>query len=191
MEQIYGTFQDKWKQLDERLNSIVTSGTKIGLDIGGVLQRLHDTNNSLDQFILDVLLKIKENGGIIYIISFMGPRRIKENTQWIYNNFFTNGLIESEKHVYYLTGDRNCKNIIAHRLGLSIFIDDRIDILKRFNQPEQIISERVNLGRKIYDMKVITMDQAYIDPLNWEYLKLWAEQHPIIIGNILTILFVN
>lgn len=115
---------------------------KLGVDIGGVIIKNQDTDadtsfmsknflstpaleDSFDQ------LKQLNNGrfkGHVYLVSKCGPSVQSKTKKWLKHHNFHEITGISEEHVHFCI-ERKEKAEISQKLGLTAFVDDRLEIL--------------------------------------------------------------
>ena len=110
----------------------------IGIDFGGVLS-IHDekcdplekgdhVNTSINMpDAIETLLKLKQNGHKLYLISFCGKKRAIETKESLskYQDLFEN---------QFYTKDRTYKGFLCNYLKCDIMIDDRQDVLEKVSE---------------------------------------------------------
>ena len=106
---------------------------KIGIDMGGVCvykSRIYENDDKeLEGLInvkgcLDSLQKLKDDGHILYLVSYCGARRAaetREQLERLYPDLFT--------ELFFVKAKKD-KNAILKRYGMDIMIDDNIGILQ-------------------------------------------------------------
>jgi hypothetical protein len=113
---------------------------KIGVDFGGVLS-IHSKYRSLDEdehhsTQIDMpdaiisLIKLKEIGHRLYLISFCGNRRANETNQTILQTFPKNDLFDG----IYFVRRTTYKADVCRALGCDLMIDDTLKILNNIRQ---------------------------------------------------------
>lgn len=114
---------------------------KLGIDIGGVIiapghDRSVDTsffgynflNSPAVEGAFDTIAKLNELFDEVHLVSKCGPKVQNKTSLWLKHNAFfgRTGVLPSNVHFCL---ERKDKAEIALRLGLSAFIDDRVEIL--------------------------------------------------------------
>lgn len=113
---------------------------KLGVDIGGVIiDRVGRTNDTSFQgrdfiktpevpFAAETLKRLVYFFDVIYLVSRCGPETELRTKLWLqHNDFFKKTGIKAE-HVFFCR-ERYQKAEIATKLGLTHFIDDRLEVL--------------------------------------------------------------
>lgn len=110
----------------------------IGIDFGGVLS-MHDDKNNAEHIntVIDVpnalecLLKLKNDGHKLYLISFCGKTRAIETYQSLALSHIDNNMCCADLfETIYFVKDRTKKKEICEYLHCHFMIDDRVDILQ-------------------------------------------------------------
>jgi len=126
---------------------VLDSHSIIGIDIGGVIISLQnnesDTSFFGDNFLntpmnsacCSVIRRIVDTLGQknVFLISKAGTEIIKKTMEWMrFHNFIYNsGILESNIH---FCSERSEKGPIVQKLGINIFIDDRVENLEYAKQ---------------------------------------------------------
>ena len=121
----------------------------IGIDIGGVIIKPAETEGDTSFFTDDYLatpmfddafetmarLREERFGEGIYIVSKCGPRVQQKSLDWLeHHDFYARtGLLRENIH---FCRERKDKAPICEKLGISIFIDDRLDVLGHMSAVE-------------------------------------------------------
>lgn len=114
---------------------------RLGVDIGGVIiDRIHDDSDTSffgDKYLettavpeaFDSLRLLgNEFGDDIWVVSKCGPRIQARTVEWLLHQSFYDQTGIPEDHVLF-TRTREGKAPIARDLGLTHFVDDRLDVL--------------------------------------------------------------
>lgn len=108
---------------------------KIGIDFGGVLSIYHknhrsdeDEHQSIEINMpnaIESLIKLKESGHLLYLISYCGERRAIETKRSILRTFPKNDLFNG----LYFVQRTSDKADVCLSLGCDLMIDDKLKIL--------------------------------------------------------------
>ncbi|MEO0883270.1 MAG: hypothetical protein AAFY34_11120 [Pseudomonadota bacterium] len=114
----------------------------LGIDLGGVIIKPAETKGDTSFFTDDYLqtpmfedamrvirqLREERFGDNIYIVSKCGPKVQQKSLDWLeHHNFYASTGLKRE-HVHFCR-KRPDKAPICKRLGITVFIDDRLDVL--------------------------------------------------------------
>ena len=122
---------------------------KLGIDIGGVIiqpaetagdtsffsSAYLDTSPVKDAFEAIAQLREERFGNDIYLISKCGPGVQQKTLDWLSHHNFYELTGVARQHVHFCR-DRADKAPICNRLGIDIFIDDRVDVLRHLETVE-------------------------------------------------------
>ncbi len=124
---------------------------KLGVDIGGVIIENHDGNADTSFFSKKYLLTpAAENSFVelkklnegrfkdrVYLVSKCGPSVQSKTRKWLKHNHFyeTTGISEEKWHFCL---ERSQKAEISHQLGLTAFVDDRLEILGYLSHMDEL-----------------------------------------------------
>ncbi|MEL6529244.1 MAG: hypothetical protein AAGK01_11845 [Pseudomonadota bacterium] len=125
---------------------------RIGIDIGGVIIKPAETEGDTSFFTNDYLetpmfegaaetirrLREERFGDEMYIVSKCGPRVQQKSLDWLeHHDFYTRTGLRREN--VHFCRKRPEKAPICERLGISVFIDDRLDVLSHMTNVETLI----------------------------------------------------
>lgn len=146
-----------------------TNKIRIGMDIGGVIRGDFDQSLSMQEYLSETLLANATNV-IKDIIDVFGAKNIfiisrcpkfaeEVIIKWLDNqNMFKNiGFIR--KNVFFCR-ERTDKALIAKRLKLTYFIDDRVEVLDAMNNivNNRILFTRVHKSNTPVDSRILCLD---------------------------------
>lgn len=83
--------------------------------------------------------------GRVYIVSKAGPRIAGLTRQWLVEQQFVGPGALAESDVFFVT-ERSEKNTVCRRVGITHFIDDRLDVLKHLATVEMRVLYTGGLG---------------------------------------------
>ena len=129
----------------------MTNLEKLGVDIGGVIIENHDGDADTSFFskkylstpaTADSFLQLKKlNEGRfkdrVYLVSKCGPSVQSKTKKWLKHNSFYEITGISEDKVHFCI-ERKQKAEISHQLGLTAFVDDRLEILGYLSHLEDL-----------------------------------------------------
>lgn len=122
---------------------------KLGIDIGGVIIQPAETAGDTSFFssayldtppvedAFEAIAQLREErfGDDIYLVSKCGPGVQQKTLNWLSHRNFYELTGVARQHVHFCR-DRADKAPICKRLGIDIFIDDRVDVLRHLETVE-------------------------------------------------------
>lgn len=113
----------------------------LGIDIGGVIiarSGANDTSFLTEDYLntpelpgaMQAIQRLVEGrfGPRVFLVSKAGPRARTRTMRWLKHNHFFERTGIKPKHIQFCL-ERNEKELICRELGLTHFIDDRLDVL--------------------------------------------------------------
>jgi len=109
---------------------------KIGFDVGGVLYPKDNTvgcdEGEPNPEVLKLVKDYKENGADLYIISYLGEKKMVETLDWLKEKNIVPDLIPLD-NVFFQGNDKRAKVVTAKCIKLDVFYDDSPLIIDALN----------------------------------------------------------
>ncbi len=102
----------------------------IGIDLGGTI--FHRAAGKAFDNSIGVIKKLINRGDNIYIISRVNSEQRERSLKWLSDTDFFNQTGINKDNLYYCW-DRRDKSIFAKALNISVFIDDRAEVMYYMN----------------------------------------------------------
>jgi len=162
---------------------------KIGIDIGGVIidrNRNDESDTSLfgDNYLsahavkdaFDVIKRL--NAGLfkdqVYVVSKCGHKIEKRSREWLAHNRFheTTGVTADRLRFCRRRAD---KAPIARELGLTHFVDDRLEVL---GYMRDVVPHRLLFNQSVDEEKVAAPVTGEVRVASWTDVLAWLEGQP-------------
>jgi hypothetical protein len=115
----------------------MAQGRRIGWDIGGVLcprgNAVGDPMPPPNEKALDLMRAQHAQGAQLFIVSYMGPKRVPQNRKWLCTHKIVPDLVPWD-HVVMVGSDKRVKLAVVRCLGLTEFYDDSPVVLEALHQ---------------------------------------------------------